>query len=123
MNQKNDESPIDHDADLNWKNRVLCSDPACIGIIGPGGRCKECDLPYEGELPVGGFSDETEPEPESGSSEPDAPEPEDPISETDDDVPTDDKWESRVLCSDQACIGVIGPDGRCKECGLPLKKN
>jgi hypothetical protein len=26
---------------------------------------------------------------------------------------------SRVLCSDGSCIGVIGPDGRCKECGKP----
>jgi len=26
---------------------------------------------------------------------------------------------SRILCSDGTCIGVIGPDGRCKECGKP----
>ena len=26
-------------------------------------------------------------------------------------------FESRLLCSDGTCIGVIGPDGRCKECG------
>lgn len=26
---------------------------------------------------------------------------------------------SRKLCSDGTCIGVIGPDGRCKECGKP----
>jgi hypothetical protein len=30
---------------------------------------------------------------------------------------TDRDWENRVLCSDESCIGVIGPDGRCKECG------
>jgi len=30
---------------------------------------------------------------------------------------TDQYWESRTLCSDENCIGVIGPDGRCKECG------
>jgi len=28
-------------------------------------------------------------------------------------------WENRRLCSDENCIGVIGPDGRCKECGRP----
>jgi hypothetical protein len=28
-------------------------------------------------------------------------------------------WDSRRLCSDGSCIGVIGPDGRCKECGRP----
>ena len=33
----------------------------------------------------------------------------------------DDDWESRTLCSDENCIGVIGPDGRCKECGKPYE--
>jgi hypothetical protein len=28
-------------------------------------------------------------------------------------------FDSRKLCSDGTCIGVIGPDGRCKECGKP----
>ena len=28
-------------------------------------------------------------------------------------------FDSRKLCSDGTCIGVIGPDGRCKECGEP----
>ncbi len=31
--------------------------------------------------------------------------------------PTDIDWEHRVLCSDGNCIGVIGPDGHCNECG------
>jgi len=31
-------------------------------------------------------------------------------------------WENRVLCSDGSCIGTIGPDGRCKECGKPLNQ-
>jgi hypothetical protein len=26
--------------------------------------------------------------------------------------------ESRQLCSDGSCVGVIGADGRCKVCGL-----
>ena len=29
----------------------------------------------------------------------------------------DDHWANRRLCPDGNCIGVIGPDGRCKECG------
>ena len=33
---------------------------------------------------------------------------------------TDSDWENRTLCSDESCIGVIGPDGRCKECGKPF---
>ena len=28
-------------------------------------------------------------------------------------------WENRILCSDESCIGVIGPHGQCKECGKP----
>lgn len=27
------------------------------------------------------------------------------------------EWENRTLCIDGNCIGVIAPDGRCKECG------
>ncbi|MBF0495154.1 MAG: zinc ribbon domain-containing protein [Deltaproteobacteria bacterium] len=38
--------------------------------------------------------------------------------------PVDDSGEvtdfsSRVLCSDGNCIGIIGPDGKCSECGKP----
>ena len=29
--------------------------------------------------------------------------------------------EERVLCSDDTCIGLVGPDGRCKECGKPYE--
>ena len=31
----------------------------------------------------------------------------------------DREWEERTLCSDESCIGIIGPDGRCNECGKP----
>ncbi|MCS6912801.1 MAG: hypothetical protein NZ890_06140 [Myxococcota bacterium] len=27
--------------------------------------------------------------------------------------------ETRVLCADEACIGVVGEDGRCRLCGRP----
>ena len=30
-------------------------------------------------------------------------------------------WDERILCSDGNCIGVIGPDGHCKECGKPYE--
>ena len=33
----------------------------------------------------------------------------------------DGNWVNRILCSDESCIGVIGADGRCKECGKPYK--
>jgi len=36
--------------------------------------------------------------------------------------PVDNDWDQRVLCSDGNCIGVIGPDGRCKICGKPWQE-
>jgi hypothetical protein len=108
-------------SDTDWTNRILCSDGSCIGVIGPDGNCKECGRKYEGRLP-----EVVADAPEDDSAEPldsagiDAPDP-----STDDAVPPQDAgaddWVSRQLCSDGNCIGVIGPDGRCKECGKPLE--
>ena len=103
--------------DQDWENRILCSDESCIGVIGPDGRCKECGRPYEGELP-GTFSAtppaaEDEEQRQQDSDIDDHPAPDD---ET---AASDDEWAQRRLCSDENCIGVIGPDGRCKECGKP----
>jgi len=92
----------------DWENRILCSDEGCIGVIGPDGRCKECGKPYQGEKRPA-TEKFTEPVESLPQKEPEA-------------VPatrSDDDWENRILCSDESCIGVIGPDGRCKECGKP----
>ena len=103
-------------ADIEWENRILCSDEACIGVIGPDGRCKECGRPYEGEFtPVAGDADFIAIDDEATDVDEDYPE-----TETEDGGDID--WENRILCSDEACIGVIGPDGRCKECGKPYVK-
>jgi len=100
--------------DIEWENRVLCSDESCIGVVGPDGRCKECGLPYEGEFtPVAEVNDYPD-------SEDDMPEALDEFPEEDGDDDGDIDWENRTLCVDESCIGVIGPDGRCKECGKPL---
>jgi len=95
----------------DWENRTLCSDESCIGVIGPDGRCKECGKSYEGSQPE--ESSETQTRSEIND-------------DTDADEPTrtdfdDSDWEKRTLCSDESCIGVIGPNGRCKECGKPYK--
>lgn len=108
----------------DWENRVLCIDGNCIGVIGTDGRCKECGKPYKGELPFSSTesvsddqiqADESEPGPandsDGGTTEPVA----QTRSEND-----DLDWENRKLCSDGNCIGVIGPDGNCKECGKPF---
>jgi hypothetical protein len=108
--------------DLEWENRVLCSDESCIGTIGPDGRCRECGLRYEGDLPPGigevsdaplappdedgddGVADDVDAETESSSEN---------------GSDTDEEWARRTLCRDESCIGVIGEDGCCKECGKP----
>ena len=117
--------------DDEWDRRILCSDGACIGIIGPDGRCKECGKPYEGTLPepppdeghaapAGESFDAAATEEETADSgETDADADGRPAQESDAD--SDDEWENRRLCSDGACIGVIGSDGRCKECGKPYE--
>ncbi len=116
MSEKN-ENEMDP-TDLEWEQRVLCSDGNCIGVIGPDGRCKECGKEYEGSLADGPISEN------GGSSATDSSlEEEDPSPA---EVPSEeseyDDWQDRVLCSDGNCIGVIGPDGRCKECGKPFER-
>ena len=111
--------------DIDWDNRVLCSDGNCIGVIGSDGNCKECGKPYEGKLPWEIGSEEPGPSPEV-SDQPDLPDEEeeavvDSERDTDGKTQDDSDWETRKLCSDGNCIGVIGNDGRCKECGKPYK--
>ena len=109
--------------DLDWDNRVLCSDGNCIGVIGADGRCKECGKEYEGELPEPAISEpngQPEGEAEDLSTKEDLTLAE-PESDSLQSAPVDDEWENRVLCSDGNCIGVIGPDGKCKECGKPME--
>nr|MCU0540430.1 hypothetical protein [Desulfobacterales bacterium] len=95
-----------------WSRRRLCSDENCIGVIGADGRCKECGKPYAGEGEAAAAA-EKEPAPAavepSHQTEEEAPQPEEGL----------DDWSRRRLCSDENCIGVIGADGRCKECGKP----
>jgi hypothetical protein len=99
------------DKDEDWENRMLCSDESCIGTIGPDGKCKECGKSYEGELSAEYVTSKEnvvtveEPKPVSSKT----------------DTEYDDDWDKRVLCSDESCIGIIGPDGKCRECGQPEK--
>jgi hypothetical protein len=90
--------------DLDLENRELCPDGGCIGVIGPDGRCSECGRTRE-QAASG-----ADPEGAAGGDAP-----------LDSDAPLGSIETSfdadRQLCPDGACIGVIGPDGRCKECG------
>jgi len=107
-------------ADEEWEQRTLCSDESCIGVIGPDGRCKECGLAYSGPFEAT--------KKESAASDVEVPDPEEEVTgeseesqENDAESQTDVEWEQRTLCSDESCIGVIGPNGRCKECGKPYE--
>jgi hypothetical protein len=105
------------DLDIEWERRTLCSDGNCIGVIGPEGKCKECGKPFEGDLPETGIVEEAVPtETEVVVAGDEA---EEAISGDAED--SDGEWESRRLCSDGNCIGVIGSDERCKECGKPFE--
>lgn len=98
------------DENEDWEKRVLCSDESCIGTVGPDRKCRACGKMYEGELPEipGAIADR----PVYA---------EDQKHDSANDMDLDDDWQNRVLCIDESCIGVIGPDGKCKECGKPLK--
>ena len=127
--------------DIDWENRVLCQDGNCIGVIGPDGFCKECGSPYRG----GGNTSAPEKASDSanfvfGDKDDEGPNAQETVTENSagnsgedeknvdfDDVAqkpdADLEWEQRKLCSDGNCIGVIGPDGLCKECGKPYESN
>ena len=109
--------------DEEWEQRQLCSDGNCIGVIGPDGRCKECGKPAEGGPPPKPLDDhdETTAEvpPTAADTEEAATAEETPTEENVETV--DDDWDNRRLCPDGNCIGVIGPDGKCKECGRPAE--
>lgn len=121
----------DSEADQEWESRVLCSDGNCIGVIGPDGRCKECGKPYDENEQTYQYENKEEEIPDAHLSEENMISdeknfyPEDPemLNISTDEIETEtaseseSDWDKRILCSDGNCIGVIGPDGRCKECG------
>jgi len=120
---KNEET--EYQVDIEWEQRKLCRDESCIGVIGADGRCKECGLPFEE-----GPSDEIKAEPDMENIEESETEEELEEYGTEEELEDleengeedlDSEWEQRTLCSDESCIGVIGPDGRCKECGKPYE--
>ena len=112
--------------DIEWEHRMLCSDGNCIGVIGSDGRCKECGKEYDGSLTEVHFTEKEGSSPADNSFEKEDPSLEDMPHEAaesndNDESIRDDDWQNRVLCSDGNCIGVIGPDGRCRECGKPYE--
>jgi hypothetical protein len=100
--------------------RVLCPDGSCTGVLGADGRCSECGR--TGEVPTG-YTGAAAAAPDPASE---APHFEPPLQQSDGDgdaaaraVELDAAGfdERRPLCPDGACVGVLGPDGRCPVCG------
>jgi len=118
----NEDQQGTYHSDSDWDNRLLCSDGNCIGVIGPDGHCKECGKKYEGTLPETFAADNESRSEGEGEIRTDTEMDAQPAADAAllEDTEADD-WVSRQLCSDGNCIGVIGPDGRCKECGKTLE--
>jgi hypothetical protein len=127
----------------DWDHRQLCSDGACVGLIGDDGTCKACghaapnwgDERKRGLLEASGEDDDDDDDDdddEDGGDDGGA----DGDDDDDDDEDEDDgdadedqdgvidasaaepaDWGQRTLCPDGNCVGVIGDNGMCKTCG------
>ncbi len=91
------------------RDRELCIDGACIGLIGQNGQCRECGKPGASSVldpRQRGLRDESEvaDELEAHIIEGDV-------------VAAPVGFDDRALCPDGACIGILDADGKCKECG------
>jgi hypothetical protein len=103
----------DADADLpsfDAATRRLCPDGSCIGVLDEEGRCPVC-LSVAGEEATPA-SPGLGPEAFAGGCTTDEPGPDPEGAEA-----TAFEPGSRRLCPDGACIGVLGPEGRCGVCG------
>jgi hypothetical protein len=89
--------------------RRLCPDGACVGVIGPDGRCTVCRRTAE----AAATGAEAEAEAEDAS----------PAGGAAQEGPQEGPHEgsgfnaARRLCDDGTCVGVIGPEGVCTVCG------
>lgn len=106
-----------------FDQRELCPDGTCVGVIGRDGVCTVCGRQGEGRRES--WSSQEKERRADASEEPGDPKREDqgePVSK-DVEKPTQEHGDTpsfdpdRKLCPDGGCIGVIGADGRCKECG------
>ena len=122
-----------------WDQRLLCPDGACVGVIGDDGTCKACGraAPNWGEERKRGLADASDDDREDEEDDADDAEMdgEEDVDDGDDSTADDEgdedddeedeedddedggEWSDRALCSNGACVGVIGEDGKCKVCG------
>jgi len=124
-----------------WDQRQLCPDGGCVGVIGADGTCKVCGraAPNWGDErtrglihpPEDGAADDAEDNADGLTADGDDGDTDGDGDDTDGDADADagdrgdavaassspEGWTERRLCPDGACIGLIGPDGKCKVCG------
>jgi hypothetical protein len=104
------------EGDFDPDERVLCPDDNCTGLIGPDGKCKVCGKESPGgPPPVKGKSTPGKPQP---APKPAAKKEAQPLPSGKGGAKGFDP-NDRILCSDDCCTGLIGPDGKCKVCGKP----
>ena len=100
------------DTGFSLEDRLPCADETCVGIIGPDGRCGVCGRLYEGDEQIPRTN--TDLASEGGSLSRGFEEQAAPAAEASE-APFDP--DDRVCCDDDACIGIIGKDGKCGTCG------
>jgi hypothetical protein len=94
-----------------FEERRLCPDGSCVGVMGPNGVCRECGKrgdPVEDDWREEEPLEERDSEGDEAAAEAGSTESEGASGSFDPD---------RKLCPDGSCIGVIGSDGRCRQCG------
>ncbi|MCB9556219.1 MAG: hypothetical protein H6707_08970 [Deltaproteobacteria bacterium] len=110
------------DDELDLAARQLCPDGVCIGVIGGDGKCKVCGTEALGTLSQpssapAALADNTDQLTDHAGADRAGSGWEPAFAANAADRETFDPT-TRQLCSDGACIGVIGVDGKCKVCGL-----
>lgn len=89
-------------------------DGACTGLVDASGTCGECGR-FWGEVPLAASA------PPAGEANVDTLA---PVEDADDlAAHAVGDFGSRTLCPDGACVGVMGPEGRCSECGRAAEPN
>jgi|SRR5579872_6675042 len=105
------------ETEFNPKQRRLCPDGACVGLIGDDNRCKECGaFAGTGTDPAADSGADTWDGAKDGSDDATLPRTLGDVARLDDGSTFDP---ARRLCSDGACLGIVGADDRCNVCGRP----
>jgi hypothetical protein len=99
---------LETDEDFDPATRQLCPDGNCTGVLDEAGVCKVCGA-RGAPAPAGTSGEASDAADAAGAAGAEAPAASDGAG--------DDEITTRQLCPDGACIGIIGPDGKCKVCG------